>query len=269
MICDFHMHTEFSGDSNTPVRSQIEQAIRLGMKEICITDHHDYDCGFCETDFNLDIPPYLAAMKAISQEYAGRIRVNIGIELGLQRHIGDYLAQFSRQYGEQLDFIIGSSHFADKLDPFDQIFWEGRTEAESFRRYFEVSRKRVEELWDCFDSYGHLDYVVRYAPHQNRDYSYSRFADEIDALLKVLILRQKGLECNTGGLKYGLGHPNPCEEVLVRYRELGGEILTIGADAHAPAHVGYDFEKCRQLLLDCGFRYYTVFHGRKPEFLPL
>lgn len=269
MICDCHMHTEFSGDSDTPVRSQIEQAIRLGMKEICITDHHDYDCGFCKTDFNLDIPAYMEAMKAIRLEYADRIRVNLGIELGLQRHIRDYLNGFNSQYGDQLDFIIGSSHFADRLDPFDENFWEGRTEAEAFQRFLEVSLWRVEELWECFDSFGHLDYVVRYAPHQNRDYSYSRFSDVIDAILKELIRHEKGLECNTGGLKYGLGHPNPCEDVLIRYRELGGEILTVGSDAHAPQHVGFDFEKCRQILKNCGFRYYTVFHSRKPEFLPL
>ena len=46
MICDFHMHTEFSGDSETPVRTQIDRAIALGMEEICITDHHDYDSDF-------------------------------------------------------------------------------------------------------------------------------------------------------------------------------------------------------------------------------
>ena len=55
MIYDCHLHTEFSGDSNTPISLQIEKAIELGMKEMCITDHHDYDSGFCDCDFILDI----------------------------------------------------------------------------------------------------------------------------------------------------------------------------------------------------------------------
>ena len=77
MINDCHLHTAFSGDSDTPVRRQIEKAMELGMKEICITDHHDYDSGFCDTDFNLDIPSYLSALKAFQAEYEGRIRNNI------------------------------------------------------------------------------------------------------------------------------------------------------------------------------------------------
>ena len=96
MINDCHLHTAFSGDSDTPVRRQIEKAMELGMKEICITDHHDYDSGFCDTDFNLDIPSYLSALKAFQAEYEGRIRINIGVELGLQDHLDGYLHDFAR-----------------------------------------------------------------------------------------------------------------------------------------------------------------------------
>ena len=66
-----------------------------------------------------------------------------------------------------------------------------------------------------------------------------------------------------------LGHPNPTEKILARYRELGGEILTLGSDAHAPEHIAYHFKETVQILKDCGFRYYTVFKERKPEFLKL
>lgn len=268
MICDFHMHTEFSGDCDVPVRVQLERAIALGMEEICLTDHHDYDSDFCDTDFNLDIPAYLSAIQQIREEYRDRIRVNIGIELGLQPHLKQYLDNLVGRYGGSLDFIIGSSHFADGMDPFEENFWAGRTEAEAFRRFFTVSLENAAAM-DCYDVFGHLDYVVRYAPHQNEQYSYSCFRDLIDEILRQVIGHGKGLECNTGGLKYGLGHPNPTEEVLVRYRELGGEILTVGSDAHKPEHLGYEFERCRELLKSCGFKYYTVFHGRRPVFLPL
>lgn len=268
MICDFHMHTAFSGDSEAPVRDQIERAIALGMPEICITDHHDYDSGFCDIDFTLNLPVYLQMLADIREEYRDRIRVNIGVELGLQSHLKEYLDGLVARYGDSLDFIIGSSHFADRMDPYDRAFWDGRTEEAAFERFFQVSLKRARTL-DCFDVFGHLDYVVRYAPHRNAQYRYEQFKDVIDDILRALIQRGKGLECNTGGFKYGLGHPNPREEVLLRYRELGGEILTVGSDAHAPEHLGYDFERCRELLKACGFRYYTVFHGRRAEFLPL
>ena len=90
-----------------------------------------------------------------------------------------------------------------------------------------------------------------------------------DAVLKRLISMGKGLEVNTGGLKYGLGFTNPHSDVIKRYRELGGEIVTVGADAHRPEHVGYEFEKAAGILKDCGFQYYTEFKERKPVFKKL
>ena len=82
----------------------------------------------------------------------------------------------------------------------------------------------------------------------------------------IWIEHGKGIELNTAGLKYGLPYAHPHRDVLKRYRELGGEILTIGSDAHKPEHVAYDFQKVPELLESCGFRYYTEFIGRKPVF---
>ena len=104
---------------------------------------------------------------------------------------------------------------------------------------------------------------------RNRFYTYEAYADIIDEILRKLISMGKGIEVNTAGFKYGLGHPNPTEAVLLRYHELGGEILTLGADAHAPEHVAYAFDRLPQILRHAGFRYFTVFTGRKPDFLPL
>ena len=71
------------------------------------------------------------------------------------------------------------------------------------------------------------------------------------------------------GFKYGLGHPNPTEDILARYRELDGEIVTVGADAHAPEHVAFAFEKVPAILKNAGFSYFTVFRNRKADFIKL
>lgn len=113
---------------------------------------------------------------------------------------------------------------------------------------------------------GHLDYVVRYGAHQAEGYSYRKYADEIDEILKHLISHGKGLEMNMAGMKYGLGFPNPHPDVIRRYKELGGEIVTIGADAHRPEHVAFDYEQAGEILTGCGFSYYAEFKGRKPVF---
>lgn len=269
MIYDCHLHTEFSGDSATPARDQIEKAISLGMKEMCITDHHDYDSGFCEDNFILDLPVYLPALRALQKEYKDRIRVNIGIELGLQCHLSYYLRNLVDQYQDSFDFIIGSSHFVGGMDPYESKYWETYGELPGLEAFFQASLRRVQNLYDVFDSFGHLDYIGRYAPHQNTFCTYQRFSQWIDPILSVLIEHGKCLECNTGGFKYGLGEPNPQKKILMRYRQMGGELITVGSDAHTPEYIGYEFNRCRQLLLECGFKYYAVFHGRKPEFILL
>lgn len=269
MICDYHLHTLHSGDSSAPVSAQIEAALALGMKELCITDHHDYDSGFCDINFELDIPAYLKDLEAAREAYSQKIQVRTGIELGLMNHLKPYLEDLVRSLEGKADFILGSSHFVGSMDPYEPKFWEGREESQAFQEYLEVSLERVKNLSSCFDVYGHLDYVLRYAPHQGKSCCFRQFQDIIDEILKTLIQNGKGLECNSGGLKYGLGQPNPSWDILKRYRQLGGEILTVGSDAHEPKYIGYGFEECRKGLLDCGFRYYTVFRCRRPVFLPL
>ena len=134
--------------------------------------------------------------------------------------------------------------------------------------YYEATLANIRKL-DCFDVYGHIDYIVRYAPNKRENYSILDYKDIIDEILKLLIENGKGIECNTAGFKYGLGVPNPENYVLKRYHELGGEILTIGSDGHKPEHTAYAFDKVPALLESCGIRYYTVFHNRKPIMLPL
>ena len=95
---------------------------------------------------------------------------------------------------------------------------------------------------------------------------YRKYAEEIDEILKHLISHGKGLEMNMAGMKYGLGFPNPHPDVIRRYKELGGEIVTIGADAHRPEHVAFDYEQAGEILAGCGFSYYAEFKGRKPVF---
>ena len=263
MYSDCHLHTEFSGDCETPVREQIETAIALGMKELCITDHHDYDAECSDTDFTLDVEHYLPALKKYQEEYQDRINLLIGIEFGLQPHLTDYEQDFFSRYN--FDFVIGSTHFIDNADPYCPCFFEGRSEQDAYSRYFEVQAENIRRFRH-YDSAGHLDYIFRYGPDQNRNFRYSIYADYLDDILKTLISRGKGLECNTAGLRKGLGQPNPHLDIIRRYRELGGEIITLGSDAHVSRDIGYRFEEAGKLLTDCGFSYYTTFHNQKPVF---
>lgn len=135
-------------------------------------------------------------------------------------------------------------------------------------RYLEVILQNVKVYHD-YCVYGHLDYAVRYCPDKNYQFIYQDYADLIEEILKTIIEDGKGIEVNTGGYKYGLGYPNPHPDILKRYLELGGEILTIGSDGHCPEHMAYDFPKLRELLTSLGFRFYTIFQNQSPEFIEL
>ena len=166
------------------------------------------------------------------------------------------------------DFVIGSVHVVNRMDPYYGEFFEDKTDAEAYRQAFLETLTDIRAIKD-FDVLGHIDYIVRYGKEKEKYYSYTKFSDEIDEILKYLIAHGKGIELNTAGFKYGLGFCHPHPDILKRYCELGGEIITIGADGHKPEHIAYDFEKVAPILRECGFKYYTEFKERKPVFKQL
>ena len=266
MLWDTHIHTSFSSDSTAAPNDMIQAAITDQLAGICFTDHMDLDYPDSPDRFLLDTDSYYTSMKSLQKSYQNQLPVLIGIELGLQPHLAAKLSHLLRQY--PFDFVIGSSHVVHGFDPYYPAYYEGKTENEAYLEYFESILENVNAFTD-FDVYGHIDYVVRYGPNKNAAYSYQKYADIIDCILKRLIELGKGIEINTAGFKYGLGHPNPTEDILKRYLELGGEILTIGADGHKPEHIAYDFAKVPAILKEAGFSYYTVFKNRKPEFIAI
>ena len=268
ILWDCHMHSSFSADSDTPMEVMIHRAVETGLQGITFTEHLDPDYPVTpdNLDFSLNIPAYKEKLAELSDIYKDKIQVRFGIELGLQMHLGEYFDSLLSQ--TPFDFVIGSSHLVHGYDPYYKEYFKGREESACYREYFESILENIS-AYDGFDVYGHIDYVVRYGPNKNREYSYGRYKDILDEILKKLISMGKGIELNTGGYHYGLGEPNPCTAVIRRYRELGGEIITIGADAHTPDKIACAFDKAASVLEACGFRYYTIFKDRKPEFISL
>lgn len=266
MFWDQHMHCNFSGDSDALPEDMIKAGIAHGLSGICFTDHLDYDYPEKPNIFLLDFDNYFKVLSDLREKYTDKISVNIGIELGLQTQAAGQNLAVAEKY--PFDFIIGSSHVVNHMDPYYPEFFAGRDEDAAYMEYFESVLENINSGVD-FDVYGHIDYVVRYGPNKNAFYTYEKFKDIIDEILTQLISKGKGIEVNTGGFKYGLGHPNPTEDIIKRYRELGGEIITMGADAHVPEYVAYEFDKTAQIIKNCGFKYYTVFKNRKAEFIPL
>ncbi len=273
---DMHMHTWFSTDSEACPCDMADEAVRKGLKTICFTDHFDKDDLEWGEEGIFDVDAYFVEMQKLQEEYAGKLNIRIGIELGLRTYLKDYYEELTKKY--PFDFVIGSVHNVPYkkdaegnilyTDPAAEKLFTDRTDKEAYRLMMETTLENVRTS-DCFQTLGHLDYVVRYGKSREKEYLYTDYADIIDEILKLLIEKEKGLEVNSAGLKYGLPFAHPHPDVLKRYRELGGEIITIGADAHKPEHIAYDFAKAEEILKSCGFKYYTEFFEQKPVFKQL
>lgn len=270
ITADYHLHTSHSGDSDASMEKMILRGIELGLTHMCFTEHNDFDYPFSAQEgkniFLLDTGPYLQELNVYREKYAGQIKLLFGAELGLQPQIAWKNAEYVGSY--DFDFIIGSSHVCHGKDPYYPSFFEGRREEDAYGEYFSSIIENIRVFQD-FDVYGHLDYVVRYGPDKDRNYSYEKYREIFDEILTLLIGKGKGIELNTGGVKKGLRELHPCTGILRRYRELGGEIITIGSDAHGPAGIADSFLRAGEILKACGFRYYTVFEKRTPQFFKI
>lgn len=262
---DFHVHSDFSSDSKATMEQMIEQAIILNLKKLCFTDHMDYDYPVIDgLTFVFDPEEYIRKLDKMKEKYHGKIELLTGIELGLQPHLKEQLSSLVQNY--PFDFVIGSSHMVNHIDPYYPEFWENKTKEQGIQEYLESIIENCKVFHD-FHVYGHLDYIIRYVPakaNRKEDYNFIDYADLFDEVLKTLIMYDVGIEINTSAYKYGLGHAHPKLEVMKRYRELGGEIITIGSDAHKPEHLCYDFHLIPELLKSVGFRYYATFMNGKP-----
>lgn len=271
ILTDSHLHTSFSSDSSTPMEDMILKAIELSLTSICFTDHYDMDFPIVEKDmdFYLDTEKYLQEFYRLYQIYQDRIELRIGVELGIMPSLKDKLPAYLEKYKDTFDFVIGSTHIVDNLDPYDSAYYgQFADERDGMRRYFEANLEHLR-TFDGMDSFGHLDYAVRYAPNKDDFYQPSDFMDLIDEILKTLIDKGIALEFNTAGLKYGMKQANPHIEILKRYRELHGELLTIGSDGHKPEHIAWDFKQGASILEAADFSYYAVYKKRQPVFLRL
>lgn len=272
ILADCHMHSHHSGDSDASMESMIEAAIGAGLDTIAFTEHQDFcyanspegaEDKVTPTSFMLNADSYLYELLNMREKYRDKIRIEFGVEVGLQKSCVKDNLIFCRDH--EYDFIIGSLHLVDGKDPYYKQFFEGRDEKEVLRQYFTEYYENIKKFHN-FDVLGHLDYIIRYMPSGNREYNYAEYGDIIDEIFKELIENEKGIEINTNAMSNGMKEFHPCMAALKRYRELGGEIVTVGSDAHKPENIAEHFDKVPDVLKEAGFKYYCIYENRLPEY---
>lgn len=261
---DYHMHTALSCDSQATMAAQCEAAIALGLREISVTEHADWepldDCaGFYRPD------AYFAELAACRERYGDQLTLRAGVEIGEPYRYVEEARELLASY--PYDFVIGSLHWVTDRLTLTPVYFEGWDARSAYEAYY-------AELLDMvgaggFDVIGHIDVPKRAGFSVHDGYDSVDYEGPLRAVLRAAIERGIGIEINTGTARRPVGEPSPDLPVLRWYRELGGEIITVGSDAHRPEHVGYRFDDARELLDAAGFTAVTCFAEREAVFVDL
>lgn len=265
---DYHIHSNFSGDSDMPMETACSAAINLGLKEIAFTDHIDLGWPGPGLEFeNINLEEYTAAIRRNGSKYSKSLSVKLGIEIGLQPQTLQETRILIENY--PFDYIIASVHCVDCFVLGDNRFFAGKTVFQAYERYFKEVLSVVTNF-DHFCTLGHIDVMRRYIPTpSDRQIKYADYLDVLDSIFLTLINKNKGIEINTSGFRYGLESFLPPFDFIKRYKELGGEIITIGSDAHSVPYIGCKLKEALDIISSCGFKYYTSYTNMTPTFINL
>lgn len=274
MFADYHVHTAYSDDSTTPMEEQVKAAVSMGLKEVCFTDHVDYgikkDWSEGEIRYresggallaNVDYPNYFEELGQLKKKYEGQIEIRKGLEFGIQTSTIAHYDRLFSDYAEELDFILLSIHQIDNKELWTQVYQRGKSQQEYNEGYYHELLE-VMKRFKHYSVLAHLDLVVRY--DKQGVYPFENIRNIVAEILKLCISDGKGIEVNTSSWRYGLKDTQPSRDILELYKDLGGEIITIGSDAHTTGYLANHVKEAEKILRELGFRYIYTFEHRNP-----
>lgn len=284
ILFDMHTHSNYSPDAEDSAEAMCERAAQLGLSYYSLTDH--CDCNFWhpvsyyfpdEQDVT-DAMMYgagkyaadsIAEQVKLKEDFEGRLDLLIGVELGQPLQYPEGAEQMACD--SRIDFIIGSHHMNKNRDDFYYLDYSNMSAAEldglltdHFTQMLDMCR------WGKFDVLGHLTYPLRYICGEHGvDVDIMKYEELIRAIFKTLIEKGKGIEINTSGLRQKYGQTFPNYELVKLYRDLGGEILTIGSDAHRTVDLAKGITEGIELAKATGFDRAAIFRNHQPEFIKI
>lgn len=257
-IIDYHVHSCNSFDGKASVEDICRSAVKLGICEICFTEHFSVDPY--DVSFNvLNYDRYSSDIDRSVELFKNKLNIKKGLEIGEPYLFRDSLEE--KLGNMELDFIIGSIHNINSLKL--RLYIQGKEKSRIYEDYFEEIYKMADN--SDIDVIGHLDLMKRYAYHDFGNYCFEDYEELIGSILKRTIDRGIGIEVNTSGFRNEVKEPYPSFDVVKLYRELGGEIITIGSDSHDCNNIGNNYFTVLNMLKTLNFKYVFKFQNRKPE----
>ncbi len=253
---DYHLHSKLSCDSTCEPGKIVEAAERIGLREICFTDHYDFNDVFLGKGDFFTVEEYHDVYDGLE---SNKIKIRRGIEFGLTPWDKSQLDELLALY--DFDFVIGSVHCAGGYDPYFEEYWIRSGMDKGFEKYLLHTLECVKAHHN-FDVLGHLNYVCKsvYNPTK-KPLQYHDYSDLCDEIMRVIVQKGIGMEINTSGVDR-VGDFLPSIEFMKRFKDLGGEIVTVGSDAHDDTRVGQYIPQALEIVKEV-FGYVCTFEQRK------
>ena len=264
-LCDVHCHTLISPDSHATLAAMARAAMAVGLRELCVTDH----CDLLDLDGNpvtaFDWPAAKEQYRTVKGLLGDRLTLRLGIELGSAPYDPAIARAILAEGGDGLDFVLGSLHnWIGAEGNIDLGFSQFSGNPALARRAVDAALTHtwtlVTQYPDCYDSLAHVNYPLRYIRRDGIDLSLDDYEERVRAIFTEVAKTGHALEVNTRrGADLDFWPP-----LLRWFRECGGELVTVGSDAHRPEDVAKGIPEALELLNAAGFDRVTTFAGRKP-----
>lgn len=263
-MLDYHVHSQFSIDCDTPMEDSCRAAIAAGVTEIAFTDHIDHEpddpgFGYYRAD------DYFRAIDHARARFGDRLTVLAGAEVDFNERTASQVERFLGQHS--YDFVIGSVHYGDEGVIIFPDYFASRTSEDVFTGYLRQIALAVGTGW--FDTIGHLDLPKRYAPRGHRNYDPLLYRELLEPVFASMVAKEVAFEINTSGLRQAPKTSMPGPAIVRWYVEAGGKLITTGTDSHLAKTVGAGLPLTLDMLEVCGIEHVAAFKGRRRRLVPL
>lgn len=256
-MTDLHTHSTFSTDGKSPLSDMISTAKQLGLRYYGVSEHFDLDDYSIKLYGTIDEKAYFTCARSLQQQHnSDTFTFLAGGEFNFvsDERVCDKFSRILQQY--QPDFVVNSVHIVDGEECFRQEYFAGKSKEYAYSRYLQQVICSLDADYH-YDIVGHVGYVSRNAPYEDKKVRYADYAGLYDEILRKIIQKNVILEVNSSSRGAGCVFL-PDTDVLRRYFELGGRKISFGSDAHFTKRIADKRQLVCAALKEIGFTHVTI-----------
>jgi len=252
MLLNTHTHCDYSPDATGTLREVLDEAVRLGLSYIAMTDH--LELGNEKYRKVLEVDNYYNDIMSLKSEYLKKgLYVATGVEVGWQKSTEYKAKEILEKY--PFEYVINSVHQFDGAN--------SATSYEFYSKYIEAVSNSVDAVYE-YDAIGHFGFYTRYNRFDDNSMTLDKFGDKIKITLKKIADKDKILELNSRS-NPDLQDAVPSLEIMKLFKQLGGKHTTFASDSHKVSAIQFNLDKTKGVALQAGFKEWTIKKDGKRE----